>query len=186
MEEKIWSYEVYYNIADIVGRRVMQDLKKGRGNKTIGDEPGGVMGNASRDQCVKDMRAAKDKEMMENQSVCMPYTSPTDCYLQETAKYALAYECGNCEEFSSLTFKYLMDYKVKPLDWMKLGGWFGTGYSNHAFVIIGRKSGTNDRDISTWNDEVVWCDPYEKRIGGIKEIKERFGGEKIFSKYRWT
>jgi hypothetical protein len=78
-----------------------------------------------------------------------------------------------------------MDYKVRSLDWMKLGRWRGTDYGNHAFVIIGRKSGTNDRDISTWNDEVVWCDPYERKIGGIKEIKERFGGQKIFSKYRW-
>jgi hypothetical protein len=185
MEEKIWSYQAYREQADMVYRLVIQALKKGRGNKSFGGEPGGFMGNASRDQCVKNMRAAKDKEIKEDPGVCLPYATPTDCYLQETAKYAITYECGNCEEFSALTFKYLMDYKVKPLDWMKLGGWYGTDYGNHAFVIIGRKSGSNDTDISTWNDEVVWCDPYEKIVGGIKEIKERFGGKKIFSKYRW-
>jgi hypothetical protein len=185
MGENIWSYEAYNTMANIVYNIVIQDLKKGRGNKTIGGEPGGVMGNASRDQCVRDMRAVKDKEMKENSGICKPYADTTDCYLQETAKFALLYECGNCEEFSSLTFKYLMDFKVKPLDWMKMGGWLGTGYGNHAFVIIGRRCETDDKDISTWNKEVVWCDPYEKKIGGLKEIKERFGGEKIFSKYRW-
>ena len=186
MEEKIWTYDAYRSMADTVSRRVIQDLKKGRGNKTFGGEPGGVMANASRDQCVKDLRAAKDKEVKDNLDVCVPYANPTDCDIQLRAKYAIDYECGNCEEFSALTFKYLMDYKVKPLDWMKLVGWFGSDIGNHAFVIIGRKSGTSDKDISTWNEEVVWCDPYEKVVGGIKEIKERFEGKKIFSRYRWV
>jgi len=56
---------------------------------------------------------------------------------------------------------------------------------NHAFVILGRDKKTDASNIATWNKEVVWCDPYEDKIGGLDMIKERFGGKEISLLHRW-
>ena len=83
--------------------------------------------------------------------------------------------CGNCEEQSSMVFKFLKDRGVMPLDWMEEGGIFGTGFGNHAFVILGRDKKTDASNIGSWNGEVVWCDPYEGKLGGLSLIRTRFG-----------
>ena len=105
--------------------------------------------------------------------------------LEFNALKAIEYGAGNCEEQSSLTFKFLKDRNVKPLDWMKKEGFFGTDYGNHAFVIIGRDKKTDASDIATWNPEVVYCDPYEDKLGGLDLIRSCFEGETISLLYRW-
>jgi hypothetical protein len=107
--------------------------------------------------------------------------------IEVNAKYALQFACGNCEEFSSLTFKFLKDRDVKPIDWMKQSGFWEavSGFGNHAFVIIGRDKKTDAGNIDSWNKEVVWCDPYEDEIGGLDLIKKRFGGKELSLLYRW-
>ena len=89
--------------------------------------------------------------------------------------YALQFGCGNCEEQSSMVFRFLKERKVMPLDWMEEEGILGTGFGNHAFVILGRDKKTDASKIGTWNAEVVWCDPYEGKLGGLSLIKSRFG-----------
>jgi hypothetical protein len=106
-------------------------------------------------------------------------------FIELNAKAATLYKCGNCEEFSSLTFKYLKDHGVQPLDWFEQKGMFGTGFGNHAFVIVGRNRGTTESNVNTWNKEVVWCDPYEDKLGGFDLIKRRFGDEDIKVLHRW-
>jgi hypothetical protein len=107
--------------------------------------------------------------------------------IEVNAKAALAFACGNCEEFSSLTFKFLKDRDVKPIDWMKQSGYLEavSSFGNHAFVIIGRDKKTDAGNIDSWNKEVVWCDPYEDEIGGLDLIKKRFGGKELSLLYRW-
>lgn len=107
--------------------------------------------------------------------------------IEQNAKYALQYACGNCEEFSSLTFKFLKDRDVRPIDWMKQHGYMESvsSFGNHAFVIIGRDKKTDAGNIDTWNKEVVWCDPYEDEIGGLDLIKKRFGGKELSLLHRW-
>lgn len=83
--------------------------------------------------------------------------------------------CGNCEEQSSLVFRFLKERSVMPLDWMEEEGILGTGFGNHAFVILGRDKKTDASKVGSWNGEVVWCDPYEGKLGGISLIKSRFG-----------
>lgn len=100
------------------------------------------------------------------------------------AEYAERFGCGNCEEQSSLTFRFLRDRGVKPLDLVKQEGWV-MGFGNHAFVILGRDGKTDIAKISTWNSEVVWCDPYENELGGLDKIKERFDGKELSLLYRW-
>jgi hypothetical protein len=98
--------------------------------------------------------------------------------------YALIYGCGNCEEQSSVTFKYLQARLVKPLDYIELEGFMGFG--DHAFVILGRDGKTDVKKISTWNREAAWCDPYENEWGGLEKIKARFGeGGNLSLRYRW-
>ena len=186
---KLLTYDEYYSLAYEAYQRVVTSLTKGRGNKSFG-EPGGFMGNAARNQCVVDLRAAEQTELAavkaaraeELKNLCTPLV--TEYHIELTAKYALEYKCGNCEEFSALTFRILKVNGVTPLDWFRQEGWTGS-YGNHAFVIVGRDSSTTATDISTWNNEVVWCDPYEKRMGGLNDIRDRFKGEKLHLRYRW-
>jgi hypothetical protein len=100
------------------------------------------------------------------------------------AQYALEYGCGNCEEQSSLTFAYLRDNGIKPLDWLKQEGFLGE-FGNHAFVILGRDRKAPIKDVSAWNPEAVWCDPYENEMGGLDKISERFEGKDLSLLYRW-
>jgi hypothetical protein len=105
-------------------------------------------------------------------------------FIELNAAAALQFKCGNCEEFSSLTFKYLKDHGVQPIDWMKQEGFSGE-LGNHAFVIVGRDKKTAAGDVSSWNKEVVWCDPYEGELGGLDLIKHRFAGEELSVLHRW-
>ena len=107
--------------------------------------------------------------------------------IELNAKYALQHACGNCEEFSSLTFKFLKDRDVRPIDWMKQNGYMESvgGFGNHVFVIVGRDKKTDAGNIDTWNKEVVWCDPYEDEIGGLELIRKRFGGKELSLRHRW-
>ncbi len=105
--------------------------------------------------------------------------------IEINAAYAEQFGCGNCEEQSSATFQYLKDRGVKPLDWVYQAGWLGGSIGDHVFVILGRDGDTEIGDLSTWNPEVVWCDPYENTYGGLAMIQERFGGKTLSLRYRW-
>jgi len=179
----LMTYDQYLTCATEAYLRVQNAISKGRGNISFG-EPGGFMENYKRDACVKDLRAAAKKDLSSINSG-MEACPTEENRIKVYAKFALDYKCGNCEEFSALTFQILKTNGVRPLDWMKQEGYFGSDRGNHAFVIIGRDSATTAEDISTWNSQVVWCDAYERKIGGIKEIKERFSGERISLRYRW-
>ena len=103
------------------------------------------------------------------------------------ANNALVFGCGNCMEQSALTFQYLRDRGVRPLDWIAQERVFTIGikdFGDHQFVIIGRNHKTDVGDISTWNPEVVWCDPYENQMGGLDKIKKRFKGHTLSLRYR--
>jgi hypothetical protein len=105
------------------------------------------------------------------------------------AGYAIAFGYGNCMEQSALTFQYLRDRGVRPLDWIAQEKIFtvpvlGTDVGDHAFVIIGRDRKADVGDVSKWNPEVVWCDPYENEMGGLDEIKERFKGKMLSLMHR--
>ena len=105
--------------------------------------------------------------------------------IEINAEYAEKFGCGNCEEQSALTFRFLKDRGVKPLDLVKQEGW-AFGFGNHAFVILGRDGKTKIGEVSTWNTEVVWCDPYENEMGGLDKIKDRFEGKDLSLLYRWS
>jgi hypothetical protein len=104
--------------------------------------------------------------------------------LDESASWARLMGCGNCGEYSALAFVYLRDVlKVRPLDWMEYGNF------THAFVIIGRESGTapNHDDepfeydaIGHWNDSIVMCDAYYGRVLDYSHIVLSLGRQRKF------
>ena len=66
--------------------------------------------------------------------------------------------CGNCDEHSILAFMFLYDMQVRPLDRMY------SGDRDHAFVVIGRKEGSDANDPKTWGDEACICDPWAQGL----------------------
>ena len=202
----------YLEHATAAYKYVKQTMTVGAGNKLVG-QPGGPLGILSRRSTLDKARAFTGKREQELDQAtakrikkyyerllglkAADALGSAQLYkhvelmkmhgelLEFNALKAVEYGAGNCEEQSSLTFKFLKDRNVKPLDWMKKEGFFGTGIGNHAFVIIGRDKKTDASNIATWNPEVVYCDPYEDKLGGLDLIRSCFEGETISLLYRW-
>ncbi len=83
-------------------------------------------------------------------------------YLEKSAEGAALYGCGNCGEQSALAFVYLRGQKTFPLDWMEVNDY------QHAFVIIGRKRGSDPKNYATWGDDAVICDPWRDVAATVK------------------
>ena len=65
------------------------------------------------------------------------------------------YGCGNCMELAAVTFMYLYNLNIGPLDYMALNG------ADHAFVVIGRnRSDDVDTIGRDWDKSAVVCDPW--------------------------
>ena len=79
--------------------------------------------------------------------------------LNLSGDWAKHYGCGNCGEQSALAFVYLRQHGIFPLDWMQVGNF------KHAFVIIGRKSGSDPSDYNGWGSDSAICDPWVSRSG---------------------
>lgn len=64
--------------------------------------------------------------------------------------------CGNCGEMTALTFMFLYDLGVRPLDFMVL-----IKPADHAFVVVGRDGKPDNNNMGTnWGDAAVVCDPW--------------------------
>jgi len=79
-----------------------------------------------------------------------------------TDKLSQQFGIGNCEELATEAFFYLLKKKhphlrVELMSFNKPGG-------DHAFVVLGRKPGSDENDVSTWGDEAVICDPWARKI----------------------
>lgn len=121
-------------------------------------------------RCVEESRARVTKDLAGLQKL-RARTGQSVSWadqLDESAFWARTLGCGNCGEYSALAFVYLRDVlKVRPLDWMEYGNF------THAFVIVGRDSGTaptaDDEAfeapaIGKWNDSLVMCDAYYNKV----------------------
>ncbi|NBC31224.1 MAG: hypothetical protein GVY13_00960 [Alphaproteobacteria bacterium] len=67
---------------------------------------------------------------------------------------AIQHGCGNCGELSSTAFFYLYDKPARPIEKMHIKG------GDHAFVVIGRKTGSRDHDPGSWGPDAAICDPW--------------------------
>src|SRR5690348_8848770 len=73
--------------------------------------------------------------------------------VRQWAQEAVRGRAGNCDDQSCVAFVYLLDNKVRPLDWMHLTN------QKHSFVLIGR-DGASGTDPAGWGEDVVVCDPW--------------------------
>lgn len=100
--------------------------------------------------------------------------------LEKTVANAEAYGCGNCGEQSAIAFAFLRRQKTFPLDWMEVNDY------QHAFVIIGRKRGSDSTDYRTWGDEAVVCDPWRDVVATVRSEASYFSTRKpnwIYSEF---
>lgn len=75
---------------------------------------------------------------------------------------------GNCGELAAIAFTYLEGEGVRPLDYMVFNA---PGY-DHVWLVIGRVAGSSVRDLSTWGEDAVWCDPWQLREGRVYSIQD--------------
>jgi hypothetical protein len=92
--------------------------------------------------------------------------------MEKSAAAAEAYGCGNCGEQSAIAFVFLRRQKTFPLDWMEVNDY------QHAFVIIGRRRGSDVTDYRTWGDEAVVCDPWRDVVGTVRNEASYFARHK--------
>jgi len=83
--------------------------------------------------------------------------------------------CGNCGEQAALAFVHLHErLRARPLDFMARTD------KDHAFVVIGRVSGSDAGDFHTWGKEAVVCDPWVGKAYPAREIPAKAGGGMSF------
>ncbi|HEY8558925.1 MAG TPA: hypothetical protein VIL74_00880 [Pyrinomonadaceae bacterium] len=73
--------------------------------------------------------------------------------MRQIANITVKTKAGNCNEQSIVAFVDLYDLGIRPLAWVY------TGNERHAFVLIGRASGTGPNPAN-WGDDCVVCDPW--------------------------
>ena len=93
-------------------------------------------------------------------------------YLEKSAEAAQAYGCVNCGEQSAIAFVYLRQQNIFPLDWMEVDGY------KHAFVIIGRRRGSDTENWATWGNEAVICDPWRDVVATVQSEATYFSTHK--------
>lgn len=85
---------------------------------------------------------------------------------------------GNCSELAAMAFLFLRDRGTRPLDFMCFNG------KDHAFVILGRPSGSVVADFSSWADKSVVCDALRGEAGIATKLEEWWHYSKCYSLFR--
>lgn len=78
--------------------------------------------------------------------------------LERLAATAERMGCGNCAEQAALAFFYLCRRDVVPIDYMSQAD------KDHAFVVLGRKGGSDPSKPASWGADAVVCDPWAHRV----------------------
>lgn len=100
------------------------------------------------------------KNAMDNNEISM--RTANERLIEFRAALAAAYGAGNCAEQAALAFIYLRDKGIFPLDYMFKPNWAPfLDFGGHAFVVIGRKEGSDAANPSTWGELAVIADPHE-------------------------
>lgn len=98
--------------------------------------------------------------------------------IQIEAQNAKSWGCGNCGEQASIAFVHLRDNGIRPLDY------YYTDDYKHAFVVVGRNSGTDKSDFTKWNAEAVICDPWRGVANHVTAEKSYLSGKTLTLTYR--
>lgn len=89
--------------------------------------------------------------------------------------------CGNCREQAAVALVYLFNKKhVRVVDFMRRTD------IDHAFVVIGRETGSDLSGYETWGPRCVVCDPWDEKAFPAADIPKyaykptRFAVESLF------
>jgi hypothetical protein len=73
--------------------------------------------------------------------------------------------CGNCREQAAVALVYLFNKKhVRVVDFMRRTD------IDHAFVVIGRETGSDLSDYKTWGAKCIVCDPWDEKAFAAADI----------------
>ncbi|MDD2762333.1 MAG: hypothetical protein PHH11_18795, partial [Methylomonas sp.] len=97
-----------------------------------------------------EMRVQVRKALQRVKQVSGQFTN--EDVLNSQAEWASLFGCGNCGEQSSIAFVFLRNKGVRSLDWMDFID------RDHAFVIINRQAGSDQKDYKSWGADAVLCD----------------------------
>ncbi len=117
----------------------------------------------SADVCLYEVVRPESDLAIDAAKASNPATTTIDLYRIIAAK-ATKNGCGNCGENSIVTFMFLYDLGVRPIDRM-------TAHADHEFVVIGRKAGPVN-DWKKWGPEAVVCDSWAQ---GFRDGKNGSG-----------
>jgi hypothetical protein len=169
-----------YNLsaAQIANQYVKSKMTIGASNKMRWDFPvawqcsGSLINKgAMREQVDIDVLAASKAAPKPKTRLQLTYQAQR-IILEKSAAAAEQFGCGNCGEQSAIAFVYLRRQKTFPLDWMEVNDY------EHAFVIIGRKRGSDTTDARTWGDEAVICDPWRDVVATVRSEANYFSTRK--------
>jgi len=108
-------------------------------------------------------------------------------HIEVRAEMAERWHVGNCEEFASSCFQFLINRTISPLDYFHV-----TSPFQHAFVVLGRPADSDPTDLSTWGETAVVCDGWDGKAfeatrmpGEFKRFWRR-GQPNPMLKLRWA
>ena len=167
----------YLSAAVIANEYVKSKMTIGASNKLRWDFPrawacsGSLINTgAMRKQVDRDLAAAFQNEPDAYELYANIRTQ--QIIMEKSAAAAVQFGCGNCGEQSAIAFVYLRQQKTFPLDWMEVNDY------EHAFVIIGRRRGSDPADYRTWGDEAVVCDPWRNVVATVRSEATYFSSRK--------
>lgn len=97
--------------------------------------------------------------------------------LFQIASSAVKSHAGNCGEQAAVAFKYLYDLGIFPLDYVS------STREDHAWLVIGRPSGTDIKRPEHWGDDWVVCDPWNVAQGQPGVVSDADEYEDIYDAY---
>ncbi|WP_019215455.1 hypothetical protein [Legionella tunisiensis] len=84
--------------------------------------------------------------------------------MENKAKNSIKHRIGNCDELSDVAASLLFDVVSEtPLFFEKFSFLEKAGY-DHCFLVVNRSPNSDPRDITTWGQEALICDPWGNAV----------------------
>lgn len=93
-------------------------------------------------------------------TACIETVRANSSDIVSSAEQAMKHQCGNCQEQTSVVIAFLMKVGMRQIDQMVL---YGDTQFAHTFVVLGRRTGSRDWDISSWGPDAVVIDAWHNK-----------------------
>lgn len=102
----------------------------------------------------------------------------SESWIRAIAIGAETAQAGNCGEQAAVAFAYLLRKGVHPLDYMSRTN------GDHAFVVVGRRAGSDATKVETWGAGAFVCDPWYGQVFPAVPAEFARRGWAVRSEYR--